>query len=810
MSYYNPKESAMKLFKKILLSLLLFIIVLAIGAYFFISHLSKKAIPDYNQNVELRGLTDEVSVYRDSLAIPHIYAKNELDLYRTVGFVMAQDRMWQMDLLRRVTQGRLAEIFGEDLVKTDLFLRALRIPDKSKMMMTDLSAEQKAALEAFADGVNQYIEQYADKLPPEFSILGYKPDKWEPGNSLNITGYMAWDLAGSAYSAEITLYKIIQAIGLEKAEGLVPNIEERKVVVYPDFKIDPKLLELKNSIMAEAENVEKLGVQVFNGSNNWAISGKKSKTGMPLMSNDMHLGLNAPGIWYQIHEVIEGQLNVTGLAVPGEPYVIAGHNENIAWGMTNLYVDDIDLYLETINTQDSSQYFFMGEWRPLEIRNEVIKIKGGDSVTKVNRFTHRGPIVSGFKKMDQAISMRWIGNDYSNEVRAVCLLNKAANWDEFKDAIRTFNSVSQNIVYADVAGNIGLYAAGGVPIRKGKNYLIKPGETDEFDWTSRVPFDELPYSYNPENGMVSSANNKTVGNDYPYYIGTYFSQDYRISRIREMLEEKEKLGIEDFKAMLADQNSIMARRYTPDMLKALDTVGADGSFKKGYAYLSQWDGTMRADEVAPLLFEKTYLNLIKNLLQDDLGNLFDEYYYNTALSRNFMDDFWRTKDPSWCDDINTPDVKETFDNQVEKSYVETLAQLSKELGPDMTKWTWGSVHKVLFKHQLGGVALLDKVFGLNRGPYPIGGSFHTVSPYSYSFETPFTADHGSSHRHIFDPSNWDKSLTIIPTGESGIPASDFYMDQTDKYLKNKFHADPFHRAEVEKHTRFAAQFIPKK
>ena len=800
----------MKLFKKILFSVLLLLFVVAIGAFFFINHLSKKAIPDYNQTIELSGLTDEVQVYRDSLAIPHIYAKNEDDLFRTVGFVMAQDRMWQMDLLRRVTQGRLAEIFGEDLVNTDLFLRALRIPEKSEMMLADITPEQRAALEAYADGVNQYIEQYADKLPPEFNVLGYKPEPWKPGNSLNITGYMAWDLAGSAYSAEITLYKIIQAMGMEKAEGLVPNIAERGVVVYPDFEIDPKLLELKNSLMAEAKTVENLGVQIFNGSNNWAVSGDKSTTGMPLMSNDMHLGLNAPGIWYQIHEVIEGKHNASGLAVPGQPFVVAGHNENIAWGMTNLYVDDIDLYLETINPEDSSQYFYMGEWKPLEIRRELIRIKGGDSVYRENKFTHRGPIVSGFKKMDQAISMRWIGNDYSNEMRGVYMLNKAADWDEFKDAIRTFNSVSQNFVYADAAGNIGLYAGGGVPIRKGSNYLIKPGETDEFEWIGRIPFDELPHSYNPENGMVSSANNKTVGNDYPYYIGTYFSQDYRISRIREMLEAKEKLSVDDFKSMLSDHNSKLARTFVPDMLVELFSIDADETYVKAFDYLLNWDGSMDANAVAPLLFEKTYHNIFYNLLYDDLGeDLYTEYYKNSALSRNFIDDYWKTKDPLWSDDITTIDTVESFGDIVRKSFRESLSQLNEELGPNMEDWTWGSVHKVYFEHQMGGVAILDKVFGLNRGPYAVGGSFHTVSTFTYSFDGEFTANHGSSHRHIYNPANWDESLTIIPTGESGIPASDHYMDQTDMYLKNQFHPDPFSRSAVEKQTRYAAQVVPK-
>jgi len=562
--------------------------------------------------------------------------------------------------------------------------------------------------------------------------------------------------------------------------------------------------------MSEAKTVQDLGVQVFQGSNNWAVSGEKSTTGMPLLSNDMHLGLNAPGIWYQIHEVIEGEHNVTGLAVPGQPFVVAGHNENIAWGMTNLYVDDIDLYLETINPKDSTQYLFMGEWKPLDIRKEQIVVKGGDTVYRTNKFTHRGPLVSGFKKMTQAISMRWIGNDYSNEMRAVYLLNKASNWNDFKDALRTFNSISQNFVYADAAGNIGLYAGGGVPIRKGESYLINPGDTDEYDWTGRVPFEELPHSYNPESGMVSSANNKTVGNDYPYYIGTFYSQDYRISRIRQMLEAKEKLSVTDFEDMLKDQNSWMAHKFLPDMLAALPKEHTDSLFNQARTLLQKWDGTMRANEAAPLIFEKTYLNLIDALLHDDLGDeLFDEYFTNSQLSRNFIDDFWRSKDPAICDDLSTEGIVETFSDQVYKSFALTLEQLKQELGSNIDTWAWGNVHKVYFKHQLGEVAILDKIFKLNRGPYPIGGSFHTVSPYSYSFSSPFTATHGSSHRHIYVPSDWDASLTIIPTGESGIPASDFYMDQTPLYLKNKFHADPFTRAAVEKQTRFAAQYLPK-
>lgn len=792
----------MKFVKRALKILVYLFIILLIGGYFFIRFIGNRSVPDYNKEIVLNGLNEEVKVYRDSFAIPHIYANNEEDLYRSVGYLMAQDRLWQMDLLRRVTQGRLSEIFGEDMVDADLFLRALRIPEKSVLLMEIASPEVLSAFEAYTDGINQYIEQHIHKLPPEFAILGYNPDRWEAGHSFNVLGYMAWDLSKGAYSTEITLYKIIQKLGLEKTMGLIPNIADREVVVYPGFNMDSSLLDLEANLIRGADLINELGVKAFEGSNNWAISGAKSTTGKPLLANDMHLGLNNPGIWYQIHEVINGSLNVTGVAVPGQPLVIAGHNDNIAWGLTNLYVDDIDLYHEKLNPDDPNEYWFNGEWHSLEIRKEVIYIKGGESVEFENRFTHRGPIISGFKNMDEAISMKWIGNEYSNEMRSVYLLNRAENWEDFKDALTTFNSISQNFVYADVNGNIGLYAGGGVPIRKGENYLIKPGQTDEFDWKGRVPFDELPHSYNPESGMVSSANNKTVGNDYPYYIGSYYSQGYRISRIREMLKAKEKLSIDDFVLMQADFKSEMANKFMPDILLALNDKDYNELEQKGYDDLVNWNDEMEASMSAPLIFEEMYHAILKNLIGDELGILFSEYYENNNLSRNFMENFWDEKDTSWCDDVSTIDHVEDFEDVVAQSFKESMATLSLKYGSDPEAWEWGNAHKLVLEHPMGKVKILDRIFKLNRGPYPTGGSFHTVNPFSYSFADRYTANFGASQRHIYSTADWNESITVIPTGESGIPASKHYCDQTDLYLENLYHSDPFTINEVEKRAKY--------
>ena len=799
----------MKILKKAAFFVVFLIVIIAISGYFFLHHIAHKGVPDYNQDINLKNLSEEVVVYRDSLAIPHIIAQNDEDLYRAVGYVMAQDRLWQMDLLRRVTMGRLSEIFGEDYVETDLLLRSLRIFEKSQLILSKTGPEILKANEAFSDGVNQYIEQNEKNLPLEFSILGYKPDKWEPAYSMNIIGYMAWDLAGSAYSSEVILYKLLEKFGKEKIKDLIPVVADRPDLVYPDFKLDDKELEFSKEMTAHQEALRDIGAQIFCGSNNWAVSGEKTVSGKPLFANDMHLGLNAPGIWYQMHHIIEGKTNVTGVVVPGQPLVVAGHNDSIAWGMTNLYIDDIDLYLEKINPEDSGQYMFNGEWKNLEIRKEIIKTKGGEEAERELRFTHRGPIISGFKNLSDAISMRWIGNDYSDEMRGVYLLNRANNWEDFKNAISSFKSVSQNFAYADTKGNIGLYAGGGVPVRKGNGYSIMNGETDEYDWKGVVPFEQLPHSYNPESGFVSSANNKTVGDDYPYYIGTYFALEYRIKRIRELLTQKEKFSREDFIKIQNDESSVLVRKLRSDIIDILSKAELNELEKKVLEIFTDWNGEMSAEAAGPVVFENFYLTLARNVLLDDMGDdLFYEYYGNSSLTKNFIENLWIDKEMKWCDDISTADKEEGFDEMVVKSYKDVIVTLAEKMGDSPERWSWGSIHKFTLAHPLGSVKLLSKVFNLNRGPYEVGGSFHTIRPFSYPFRDPFNVDHGASQRHIYLTNNWDKSLSVIPTGTSGVPASDYYCNQTDLYVNGKYHSDMFSKNMVIKHTKYTMKFIP--
>ena len=798
----------MKLLKKILYGLGALIILVLIAAFFLVQNISRKALPDYNQNIELTGLISEVVVYRDAHAVPHIYAQNEHDLYIAVGYVMAQDRLWQMDFLRRVGMGRLSEIFGKDMIDSDHFLRALRIPEKSNMVLEQSDENILNALNAFSEGVNQFIESHQKKLPPEFTILGYKPEPWKPEHSANLIGYMAWDLTGS-WGPEVFLHKLQNVLEEKKLQQLIPDLDYHPSSVHPGLGME----EPANlfSLLDQSAKLKDLGIEIFSGSNNWAVSGWKSKTGKPLLSNDMHLGFGSPGIWYQMHQVIEGKLNVTGVVLPGAPMVIVGHNERIAWGMTNVYVDDIDFYLETIDQENPDQYLFNGEWKKLDIRQEKIVVKGGDTVTREIRFTHRGPIISGFKKIeDQAISMRWTGNEFSNELRSIYLANRAGNWEEFRDALSTMISVSQNVIYADVDGNIGMQTAAGAPIRKAGNAIsIYPGDTDEYDWDGMLPFEDLPYTYNPPEGYVASANNRTIGDDYPHYIGRWFAIPARIDRIREMLNEKEIFEVSDFKVMLADFRSKLVEKYLDDLTAVLSR-GEDLTVneQKALQNLKNWDMTLKAGCPATPVFEKFYITFLKHVAQDELGDeLFQELIGGSSLARDFFDHIWRNPGSSWVNNIHTEE-EESFEKIVFLSFRETIQWLEETLGKNPDKWEWGDIHTITIAHPMGAVKILDRIFKLNKGPYPVGGSYHTVSPYSYRYLSPFTVNHGASQRHVFNLGDWRDSYVVIPTGTSGIPASNYYLDQTEMYLNNEYKQDAFLKEDVIQQTRYITKFLP--
>jgi penicillin G amidase len=793
-----------KLKKTGLVASILLTIILA-GAFGYIRHIATKGIPDYDGEIMLNGLSGEVTVYRDEFAVPHIYAKTEKDLYMAVGYCMAQDRLFQMDLIRRVTSGRLSEVVGEKAVGVDHLMRALRIPEKSRLIMSKSDTVLLEAMEAFSSGVNQYISSHEDKLPVEFTILGYVPEKWKPVHSFNVVGYMAFDLS-TGWKTELLFHKILEKVGEKSMQEILPDIRNYREVIYPEFaKQNVDSLPGK-TLLSSTRMLGQMGLTVFNGSNNWVVSGEKSTTGKPILANDMHLGLNSPGIWYQMHHVVESEgINSTGVVVPGQPLITAGHTNKIAWGFTNVMVDDMDFYLEKINPDNPDEYEFNGKWRKMKVRKEKIEIKGGKVVEKKIQFTHRGPVISDLKHLSgTSISMHWTGNEYSNESRTLYLLRKAENWDDFKNAVKTFKAVSQNIVYADVKGNIGLYCSAGVPLReKGAGVSIMPGWTDKYDWKGFVPFEALPHSYNPENGYLCSANNKTVDEDYPYYISTWFVPDHRFRRINEMLASQKRFSVDDFKRMQGDWKSKLVEDMRPEIVDVVKNTGDLSPLEKTcLGILESWDGVMAKESSAAALFETFYVSFMDNIFRDELGDeLFQEFIAMGYVTNFAVERMWADRSSAWYDNVGSTDRSEDFSEAVRKSFRDAALSLVDKMGDDPEKWQWGKIHQLTLAHPLGGVKALDLIFGLNRGPFPTGGSSHTVSPYQYKYSKPFNVYHGASHRHIYSLADWNDSVTVIPTGTCGVPASPYYCDQTQRYLANRYHHDFVDKELVEKSAR---------
>ena len=774
--------------KKTVSIILVTVLILLAGAYLYVNNLKKSGLPNYNENIKIEGLKEDVTVYRDKFGVPHIYAKNENDLYKVTGYISAQDRIWQMDLLRRVTQGRLSEIFGKDMIESDVVLRSLRMQKKSEEMLKTLNPEMKAALTAFAEGVNQYIEDNKDNLPFEFKILGYKPDEWLPKHSINLIGYMAWSLE-TGWSMESTMFKVKSKISDTKFKDLLPDLSSQKTLVYPEFDLREELAD--SVLISSIAKINRIAPPIFRASNNWVVAGKKSTTGKPIFSNDMHLRLMVPGIWSQIHQNIEGKLNVTGVILPGQPFVIAGHNDDISWGMTNLMLDGADFYVETINPDNKNQYKYDGKWKDMRVETEIIKVKGEEqTVNKEIKYTHRGPVISGFKKIkNKTVSMHWIGNEPSSEVDALYRLNRAKNWSDFRDAVKGFKSVSQNIAYADTKGNIGLQCCAGIPDRKMPGYLFFPGDTSLYDWDSFIPFDSLPYTYNPECGYVFSANNKTVGKGFPYYVSEWFDLPNRANRIKQMITAKDKLSVDDFKKMQNDQHSVLSDNYKPVFLKYIEKMqNLSDDEKKALNILKEWDNVYSKDKVAPLIFDEFLLILSKNIIKDEMDEeLYTEFKKNNFLTNYLIDNIVKNDGSEWCDDINTKE-KETLQDMIQKSFKELIPEFKEKFHKNILETNWGDVHKLHLEHPIGKVAILDFAFNLNR-TFGAGGNNHTVSPYSYSYSDPYSSRAGASHRHIYNTANYDESFSIIPTGISGIPASKNYCDQSSMYINGKYHKD---------------------
>ncbi|HMU92908.1 MAG TPA: penicillin acylase family protein [Anaerolineales bacterium] len=812
--------------------MLIGVVVLALiagagGMYYFKSYLpntvAPKSFPQIDGEISVSGLNGQVDIYRDAMGIPHIYADTTHDLFFAQGYVHAQERFWQMDAWRHIGSGRLSEMFGSGQADTDAFLRTLGWKQTAEEEWKQLDPESKAILEAYVEGVNAYLKDHSDTaLSLEYAILGllspdYEIEEWTPVNSLTWGKAMAWDLRGNM-GEEIERAVLLKTLTPEQVAQLFPAYPEDHPVIVNNIgeggsaasagseaTLDYSQVPFENI----SENVALLDsfLGPWNdgiGSNSWAVSGKLSDTGMPLLANDPHLGIQMPSIWFQVglhcnEKTAECPFEVAGFSFAGVPGVIIGHNDQIAWGFTNVGPDVMDLYIERVNPENPNQYDVNGTWVDFDTREEVIKMSDGTTQTITVRSTRHGPVISDqygplkdvgdpedtefvpFKDRvstelpeQYVISLAWTALIPSTPFEAIWGFDKARNWKEFRKAASGFHVPAQNLIYADIEGNIGYQMPGDIPIRaKGDGTLPVPGWTDEYEWQGFLPFEELPYTLNPEEGYIVTANNQVHPRDYPYFISADWDYGFRANRIVEMITTAPgKIDIAYIQQMHGDSFDangpvfvplLLNEEFASDLNPALDT-------------LKNWDYQGRADSTSAAVFNAFWRALLQNTFNDDMP---EERYYPDGGSR--WNEVMRhmaenPNDPFW-DDKTTPDVTETMQDMIQKSFPQGIAELQEIFGKDMSKWKWGDMHASTFRNgTLGesGVSLIEDLF--NRGPFPTSGGEAIVNATGWSVKDGYETNWLPSMRMIVDLGDLNNSVTVHTTGESGHAYHPHYAD----------------------------------
>jgi penicillin amidase len=767
---------------------LVLVLVVSSGGYLYI----RRSFPTVNGTVQVPGLYQPVEVIRDRWGVPHIYAGNNRDLFFAQGYVHAQDRLWQMELNRRTGNGTLSEVMGEGTLGIDKFLRTVGLRRAAEKDLKTISAETHQFLQDYANGVNAFIETHRGRLPLEFVLLGFEPAPWMPADTLVWGKVMALDLGGN-WETEMLRAKLIAHLGEEMAQDLIPP--------YPDtgpFIIPPEArsyADLGDPSLESYEPVAQwLGADGPGiGSNNWVVDGSLTASGKPLLANDTHLGIQMPSIWYEMG-LHGGDFDVVGFTFPGAPAVIIGHNDRIAWGVTNLGPDVQDLYLERINPENPTQYEFIGRWEDIEIVTEEIQVKDQESVILKVRVTRHGPLLNDvIDGLEQPTALRWTALDAMRIFDSVAAINVAADWESFREALRYWDAPSQNFVYADVEGNIGYQSPGRIPIRaQGDGTVPVPGWTGEYEWTGYIPFDELPFVYNPPTHFVVTANHKVVPDDYPYLISSQWTPGYRAQRIVDLLTAKAAsapLTVDDMRDIQADLYSLPAESLTPYIL---GITPEDELQRRALEQVRGWDGDNSPDSPGAAIVAVFAQEIAQALLADELGDeLFDDYGgYLPAITAIMAD-----AESPWLDDVTTSAL-ETRQEIAQRAFAATVERLNDLLGDRPNQWAWGRLHTATFVNQplgVSGVAPLERL--ANKGPFPMGGSGYTVNNTGYNRE--FEQRTVASQRQIVDLSNWSNSRSQHTTGQSGQPMHKHYADMIQSWRDVEHHPMLFDREQVE-------------
>ena len=795
-------------------AVLLVLLVAVLGGVLY--WLVRRAWPEVDGRLAAPGLQDRVEIVRVEPGVPHIYARNAHDLFFAQGYVHAQDRLWQMEFNRIVGQGRLASLFGEGALEIDKIMHVLGLVHAAERDWQLLTPDTRAALTAYADGVNAYLSTHKGRLPVEFTVLGVEPQPWKPLDSLTWGKMMALNLSQN-HPFEILRAHLIAKLGEPVARRLMaPYPSNGPVIVPPGVQgyanlPTPGVDRTRLALLPGLSMVSGIG-QAW-GSNGWVVAGSRTASGRPILANDTHLGLQLPSVWYQVG-LHGGGYDEAGFSFPGMPFIVIGHNQRIAWGITNLCGDVQDLYFEKLDdAAHPRRYQYQGEWRDLVLRREEIAVKGKPPVILTVPETLHGPIVNDAiseLKGSPPTALRWPAFGGTRLIDALAALNRATDWPSFHRALEAWETPSVNFVYADVDGHIAYQSTGRIPIRAaGHQGLVPvPGWDGRSEWQGFIPYEEMPKSVDPPAGFIVTANNKVVGDDYPHYIAYDMADPYRAQRISELLEAGHRFTPADQRSIQAETAGLPVAALRPYLL-AVKPAGERE--RKALDEVRRWDLHYEPGSAGASVYEAWYWQLLGEILGDELGPQVLTEYRTIGLSQApSIIDLMKLPDDPLFDDRRTPAV-EHRDDIVRRSLAKALAWLAERYGDDPAGWTYGKVHSVTLVHApLGqsGIAPLERLF--NSVTLPARGNAFTVDAATPDLTKPFAVVFGVSQRMIVDLSNLEGSTWVNSTGQNGQLWHPHREDQIPKWEAIESYPMRFGEGVVRSHAEGTLTLVPGK
>jgi penicillin G amidase len=791
----------MKILKRILIALFSLIIIAVVGVYIYLQTTS----PTYSGEVTLKGLTAEVEVLYDAYGVPHIQAKNAEDAYFALGYVHAQDRLFQMEMLRRAASGRLSEILGRDLLPVDKFFRTLGInvfaaEHAKKFLSSDTAAFQRAAF-AYQKGINEYIR--TGKTPLEFTIIGIPKTEFTPEDIYLANGFMAFGFA-EGIKLDPVLEKIRTELGDAYLSDLAVKTPDNAVRIksFIDKEKNPGNDSLISSI---GKVLEKIPVPLMQGSNGWVISGSRTASGFPILANDTHIGFAQPAVWYEAQIEYPG-FSMYGHHLAGIPFALLGTNQFCGWGLTMFENDDTDFFSETTDPSNPDQVKFGDTWEPIVSREEIIHVKGEKDVTLSVKGTRHGPIINGIMEKSvpstSLVSLSWTLNHAENHaMQAAYQLNHAATFNDAHKAVQLFSAPGLNVMYGDIAGNIAWWAVAKLPIRPShvNSKFFLDGSSGKDEYLGSYDFSKNPQSINPPWGYVYSANNQPDSVDGVLYPGYYYPRG-RSGRIVELISPDKKWTIEETKKVNLDAASIMHPEVAKEFASILKSTGKP-EFSDIITLLEDWDGDHQLTSVAPSVYYNLLSQTFFMTMNDELGlDAANTLIGSTAIKNSYYR-FISNENSQWWDDVKTKNKKETRTEIIEQAALKTISLLKSTSGEKPDSWTWDKIHTITHKHVLNAVKPLDKFF--NVGPFPVFGGNEVINNMDFELDTIgyYPVNSGPALRKITDFSDLNGGITVSPTGQSGNVMSQYYDDQAEMFTTGEFRPMYMKRESVESNSK---------